>query len=140
LEILFKPLCAALAVVKVVIEFHAGLAYFPLDTFAAVAGTDSKRTHASTVEIKGADWIEIEKEAVIGFLWVDNVAGVSVLVVRLVEGRRILDTETAMGVLTMQAFLIAVDHCLPVELAWICKTASVGKFAEIAFVEKFEEG
>jgi hypothetical protein len=147
LEILFEPISTTLAVVKVVVEFHARLAYLPFSTSAAaigvsvtVTGTDSKRTHPPAVEIEGAYGVEVEKQTVVWLCRVGEVAGVGVVTVNLEECGRVLDAEIAMSILAMQAFLVPVDHCFPVEFARVREAASVGKMAKVVFVEEVEEG
>ena len=44
---------------------------------------------------------------------------IGVMIMHFVEGWRILDTEGTVSVLTMQAFLVSINHGLPVEAARI---------------------
>lgn len=39
-----------------------------------------------------------------------------------------------MGVLAMQAFLVSVDHCFPVESAFVFDAAAIGEFGEVYFL------
>lgn len=65
---------------------------------------------------------------------------ISVVIVNFVEGRWIFHAEGPVGVLTVQTFLVAVDHCFPIEVAGVFNAAAVGQTAEIVFVEEREEG
>ena len=44
-----------------------------------------------------------------------------------------------MGVLAVQAFLVAVDHGLPVEVAFVLDAAAVGQLCEIDLCEEWLE-
>jgi hypothetical protein len=118
LIILLKPLSTALPIVKVVVELHSGLANF-------LTGTHTEARHAASIQVEGADGEEKEEESVIGILGVGDVPGVGVVVVHFIEGGWVFHAEGAMGILAMEAFLIAVDHGLPVEASWVLDGASM---------------
>jgi len=66
------------------------------------------------------------------------VATVGAVIVHFVGMGWIENREGAVGVRTVQAFLVAVDHGFPVEVAWVFDAAAVGETAEVVFVEEFE--
>lgn len=68
----------------IIVEFH------PSDVRIG-RGTDPERGHAATIDVQGAVGEEIEKQTVIGLLWVRDVLGEVVLVAHGVEGGRVVD-------------------------------------------------
>lgn len=56
-----------------------------------------------------------------------------------VERGRVELRKARVRVLAVQAFLISVDHSLPVETAWVLDGAPVGKFGEVDLREQWLE-
>lgn len=105
--------------------------------------TDAEGTHATTVEVEGADGEEEEEEPVVGPRVVvreGEMARVVAVVVHLVARRRVEHREGPVRVLTVQTLLVAVHHGLPVELPRVREAAAVGESGEIIFGEKIDEG
>lgn len=132
LEVLLKALDAALAVVVVVVELHAGVA----DLFA---GTDAEAAHAAAVQVDRADGVKVQEQAVVGVGRVGDVPAVGLVVVHLVEGGRVFDAEGPVRVLTVQALLVPVDHGLPVEAPGVFDRAPVREPAEVVARQELEE-
>jgi hypothetical protein len=129
-EILLKALDAplSLTIIIIIIKLHPRLTDL-------LTGTDAETGHAPTVQVQRAHGEEIQKQAVVGFFGVGDVSGVGGVVVDFVEGGWVFDAEGAVGVLAVEAFLVAVDHGFPVEAAGVGDGAAVGEAAEVVVGE-----
>lgn len=94
-------------------------------------GTDTETAHPATINIERAVRKKIQEQAVVGFALVGDVLAEAAEVVDGVEGGRVDDAEGAVGVLAVQALLVAIHHGLPVEAARVAEAAFVREGGEV---------
>lgn len=69
-------------------------------------------------------------------LWIRDVLAKILVIVYRVEGWWVIQAERWMGVLTVETLLVAIDHCFPIEAAFVLDAASVRQFGEIDRVDE----
>lgn len=93
--------------------------------------TDPETTHSAAIHVERAIGEEVEEETVLRLGWVGDVLGEVLVVVNGVEGGRVEFGEGRVRVLAVEAFLVAVYHCLPIEIPRVGHRVAVRKGSEV---------